>query len=301
MLLAATCLIALASTLVPGGFWRGLVIGALGASALAAMFVLVLESTGTAPRAMGATAEEWTAGELRKLRRQGWTLVNHFGLGYGDIDHIVIGRAAIFVVETKWSASGWGRPNTTLEDTVAQVTKAARSVRLWTRAESLGLPVVPVVFLWGGADGHTLPVSERFDHDGVRVIRGGKAARAWRADVEQMPPVVSAEAADAVVERVREHLEGRDRHEAAEHPVPPSIDHVLSVSFGAFAAGVAGILTILEPLSAGWRWPVVPIAAAAVVAGVVLRRYRALCYFADAWLAGVAGMGVLSVLLLAIA
>lgn len=163
MLLAATCLIALASTLVPGGFWRGLVIGALGASALAAMFVLVLESTGTAPRAMGATAEEWTAGELRKLRRQGWTLVNHFGLGYGDIDHIVIGRAAIFVVETKWSASGWGRPNTTLEDTVAQVTKAARSVRLWTRAESLGLPVVPVVFLWGGADGHTLPVSERFD------------------------------------------------------------------------------------------------------------------------------------------
>jgi hypothetical protein len=35
---------------------------------------------------MGATAEQWTASELRPLRRSGWRLINHYLLR-SEIDH----------------------------------------------------------------------------------------------------------------------------------------------------------------------------------------------------------------------
>ena len=56
-----------------------LVIGVLGTTLLAELCVLVMQATGSAGRSMGASADEWTASELRRLRRNGSRLVNHSG------------------------------------------------------------------------------------------------------------------------------------------------------------------------------------------------------------------------------
>jgi hypothetical protein len=63
--------------------------------------------TGTASTMMGDTAEQWTAQELRPLSKDGWRLINHFGLTSDDIDHLLIGPGGVFVLETKWSSTDW--------------------------------------------------------------------------------------------------------------------------------------------------------------------------------------------------
>lgn len=65
---------------------------------------LVLLS-GTAPLMMGELAEQWTAQELRPLTKHGWRLVNHFGLGYGGQDHVLVGPGGVVLLETKSSAT----------------------------------------------------------------------------------------------------------------------------------------------------------------------------------------------------
>ncbi len=44
-------------------------------------------ASGAVNGTMGATAEEWTASELRRLRRRGWRTINHLvwlEKGYGQ-------------------------------------------------------------------------------------------------------------------------------------------------------------------------------------------------------------------------
>ena len=49
----------------------------------------------------GAEGEKATAKALRGLVRSGWTLVNDIDWGKGNIDHVLIGPAGVFVLETK--------------------------------------------------------------------------------------------------------------------------------------------------------------------------------------------------------
>lgn len=299
--LIAGVVIAAVAWRVPVGFWRGLVIGVLGTTVIAALSTLVMQATGSAPRSMGASAEQWTAGELRPLRRQGWTLVNHFGLGRGDIDHIVVSGRGIVVAETKWSADGWdlSESNDRLNDYIETLRERTRRVRLWTGVDRIGLPVLPVIFLWGGPatqrEGHELEIFRK-----VAVVRGARSARELRERLHQFEPRAPEASIDAVLKKVRDELADRDRREAAEHPPRPSFERLYWMLAGCFCAAIAGAAVLLYPLSWGWRWPVLAIAAAAVAGGVLARRYHAVRYFADAWLAGLAGFGIFSVLVFAL-
>lgn len=49
----------------------------------------------------GAKGEEHVGGLLERLAEQGWQVVHDASLGRGDVDHIVIGPAGVFTVETK--------------------------------------------------------------------------------------------------------------------------------------------------------------------------------------------------------
>jgi hypothetical protein len=50
----------------------------------------------------GATGEEQVGGILEGLsRRAGWQIVHDANLGHGNVDHIAIGPAGVFTVETK--------------------------------------------------------------------------------------------------------------------------------------------------------------------------------------------------------
>lgn len=130
LLIAAGALTVGVAYLIPAGFWRGLIVDILATTVVAMLFVVVLEVTGTAAVQMGSIAEQWSASELRPLRKQGWRLINHFLLtGFGDIDHLLVGPAGVIVAETKWRSSGWTvhPPDQNVQKAIEQVTRAARA------------------------------------------------------------------------------------------------------------------------------------------------------------------------------
>jgi hypothetical protein len=61
------------------------------------------------------------------------------------------------------------------------------------------------------------------------------------------------------------------------------------------------MMAVLEPLSHRLDAIAVLVAAIAVALGIYLRRFRAVKLFADAWLAGVVGVGVLTLVLVLVA
>jgi hypothetical protein len=67
-------------------------------------WLVVVTFSGSTAMTVGASAEEWTASELRRHHR--WRLVNGLSLKY-EIDHIAVGSGGVLVVETKWSAQPW--------------------------------------------------------------------------------------------------------------------------------------------------------------------------------------------------
>jgi hypothetical protein len=49
----------------------------------------------------GATGEEQVGGLLDGLRDEGWRVIHDASFGHGNIDHIAVGPAGLFTVETK--------------------------------------------------------------------------------------------------------------------------------------------------------------------------------------------------------
>jgi hypothetical protein len=49
----------------------------------------------------GATGEEQVGGLLETLASDGWSVIHEASFGHGDVDHILIGPAGVFTVETK--------------------------------------------------------------------------------------------------------------------------------------------------------------------------------------------------------
>jgi hypothetical protein len=117
---------------------------------------------------LGALGEENTAGELRPLRRRGWTIRHDLAWGRGNHDHLVA-RDSVFVLNSKYLADS----RVTVEGAVLRVTRidnpedsylADRWVGAARReADSLerrlrktlgwGVAVYPVIVVWGGFAG----------------------------------------------------------------------------------------------------------------------------------------------------
>ena len=122
-----------------------------------------------------AWGEQWTAKELRPLKKQGWILRHDIANGAGNRDHIVVG-GAVFLLDTKNLED-----DLTLENGVLRVRRidqprdsylldklngwmlrSARSLSREIRRETgEGVWVYPVVVLWG-----------RFDEAGGRGATG---------------------------------------------------------------------------------------------------------------------------------
>ena len=49
----------------------------------------------------GATGEEQVGGLLETLASEGWSVIHDASFGHGNVDHILIGAAGVFTVETK--------------------------------------------------------------------------------------------------------------------------------------------------------------------------------------------------------
>lgn len=227
--------------LIRNTFARGVVTGALLTGTVGFLSFLVVQVTGTGPTMMGDLAERWTADALRHLRRQGWQVANHVVLAKGDIDHVVIGAAGAFVVETKWRGGGWREPAAEpwLERACLQIADQARRLRLWTKFCQLDIPVNAVVVTWGwdglsdsGMVGEEEYAVRRIGD--VDVVSGYHLER-WFA--EHSDPLLTTEQVLAGWELIAESVARRDAYEADWQPMPASI--------GLLAARLGGLLAVV--------------------------------------------------------
>ena len=278
---------------VPDQFVRGLLIGGLVTGTSMAILMLVSQATGADSTNMGATAEQWTASELRQLPVDDWIVINHVSLRPWDIDHVVVGRAGIFAVETKWSSTGWNleRPDPYLRSAIEQVKRNARDLRMWKEVRDAGLAeVLPVLFLWGGFV-VTKP-AEPMIIDGVTVIYGQTAAEAWRSRVPgQRRVMLDEEVLERLWTAFDRQVVTRDDIESTENATLPSIERLWWTGLGAFVVGSAGLflsLWALQSLDSWWRWGIVELAET-IAALVGARRWQVLKPYAAGWLIGLIG------------
>lgn len=239
----------LVAAFMPNAFLRGLVLGVLLAAVPGALWVWTVQVTGTAPVMMGDQAEQWTAAELRKLRRHGWRVVNHFLLRNDDIDHILIGPGGAYAIETKWSASPWesdfGRARQ--RDAIRQVTANARLTSLWHPLRKFTINAEPVVVLWGGDVKNWTPPNSIQVKEGVLVV-AGPALSTWLASLGG--EVLQPSQINDVWTAIETHLARRDSHDQLAHPLPASVTEIATRTLLSGAAVLLGFLFLGQVL----RW-----------------------------------------------
>jgi hypothetical protein len=137
--------------IMPNGFLAGLVVGLSLAGSAGALVSVVIIQTGTGPVMAGESAEQWTVEELKDLLEHGHRLVNHVVVdGRGDADHVLVGPAGVFVLETKWSATPFTPQGRWIGEVVRRLERRAERTRL--QSKRLGVQeVTPVLVLWGPA------------------------------------------------------------------------------------------------------------------------------------------------------
>ena len=275
--------------LTPSSFMRGLIVGLGVAGTAGALWLWIVEATGTAPTMMGDLGEQWTAKELRRLRRSGWQVVNHVTLTAPDIDHVLVGPGGMFAIETKWSATTWTVDDPRIRSAAESACRNARLLGLWQNLKPAHVGQVrPVVFLWGAGAGE-LP--ESFEVAGATVVPG-HAAKAWRQQLGA--GLLAAEQIQAAWSALDAHCRKRDQVEQGLYPLPLSLWEWAIRVVLALTAACAGLLTATwvpkvtaSGLGMALGWGLL------LGLGVLAARIRPARFLAMAWVAGVAVVLVL--------
>jgi hypothetical protein len=145
----------------------------------------------------GASGEEQVGAVLDQLPRGQWRVIHDASFGRGNVDHIVLGRAGVFTVETK-SHPGPVRVGRVHGATLGQAHAQRRAVQGVT-----GLEVEPlIVYSRAWVD---RPLARR---KGVRVL----PARMLPGYLARRPPTLSEEQVAGAHERLVEAL--RDQRQA---------------------------------------------------------------------------------------
>lgn len=247
-------LTAAVAVLVRGPLARGLVIGGGVTATAAALIHLVVMASGAGPLMMGELAEQWTAGELRRLQRSDWRVVNHFGLMVGDMDHVVIGSPGVFVIETKWSASAWteGWAKADVEAACAQVGRGLKHMTLWENYKRLNVPAPqPIVALWGTGAADLAKALNRSD-----VVAGSDLLTTLETQTPNTPRL-TADQRDSIWHLLSDHLERRDARETADSPMPPSLQALALRLTSGVLSGLASFAAAAYLLKTGiplWGW-----------------------------------------------
>ena len=154
----------------------------------------------------GAWGEEMTADELDALSGRGWHVVHDLARGRANIDHVAVGPAGVFVLDSKRSSSrlvvdrsvglrttapdqadGGGRADHAMLPSLWAQSKHVRE--LLTSAGEPRVPVRPVLVWWGPYDGPAREVH------GVLVVHGSGLVRLLEAQPRSGAPDVERLAA----------------------------------------------------------------------------------------------------------
>lgn len=273
LLLAGGMLVltAFAAYLMPSGFVRGAAAGAGVASTVAVLYNFVLLFSGTAPVIMGDQAEQWTSSQLRPLTKHGWKLVNHFGLGRGDQDHVLVGPGGVVLLETKWSASEWKLDSRVVFEASARLERSARQLRLWLAPHAPELEVRKVLVLWGKAERALQEAGRGCERPDETLVIAGSHLRSWA--LWQDRSGLSKEEVDRIWTAMEQHLVSRDAHEESVHPLPDSAYEMATVMFTSVVAGFASLWAVVSLTDqCPSRWFGFPISFAAIGLGLMLRQ-----------------------------
>lgn len=269
--------------LVPNIVVRSFAAGFLTATIIGALAHLVSQMTGSGSRAMGELAEQWTASELIRLRRDGWRVVNHVMLQTWDIDHVLVGPGGIYAIETKWSSQPWelvppeGRVSKAAEDT----SRNARNLSHWWPMKKVGAgPASAVVVLWGQSTG--APAEQHLTVGAAQVVPATAVDR-WRAALPREG--LSQEQVEACWQALEAHVRQRDQRDG---PIPETGAALLTRYFAVVASALLGFLALANLVTAVnsyiW-WPSAVLIA--TVFGVGVRRLPVVRPYATGWLVGV--------------
>lgn len=231
------------------------------------LYVLMLETGGTASLRSGIRAEQWTADVLRKFQRHGWKMVNHVMLEYGDVDHALVGPGGFFAVETKFR-SNWGDAKPYLEDMARSAAEAARQLRL--RIDPKAQTVKALAVLWGpDVNDH---FAGSFEVNGVTFCPGRHLADF----IDATPSTVEAVDVHTAFAKLDDYVTNRDIGEiATSGELPRTVSHGIDDLFAISGTVIALFLAILAPTGQHPRgvWSIA-VAGASLVAAVAVRRWR---------------------------
>lgn len=229
-----------AAVFANGPLQRGIIVGTGVTFTVGGVAALVVLVSGSAPLMMGELAEQWTAQELREMREHGWRLVNHFGLGFGDLDHVVVGPGGVVLVETKWGGTPWDveARDVLFQRALEQTARNAKQLALWRGVAKHGrLHVEAVLVVWGPAARKPRENPVRRHASGV-VVMSGDQLRDWmhRRGRDRL----SSSQVDGVIGEIDRHLVRRDEQERTRRPMPRSLAGMVqatAVGLGLAAAG----------------------------------------------------------------
>jgi hypothetical protein len=201
-------LVGVGALVLQGGEVVAFLVGVTWASYLWLVALVVQRLAGSGPRLMGPVAEGWTADELRALEHSGWTVMSSILLEGEDVDHVVLGRAGAFAIETKWSSSRWTHRHLALGAAARQARRNAAAVGRRMIGGQHRDQVRPVIAVWGEHEDELTAV------DGVPVVHGLDLAE-WLAAQAAAP-----EADIAIwIDRLAEYARKRTDHEARQQQV----------------------------------------------------------------------------------
>jgi hypothetical protein len=244
-------------------------VGAIVASGGWWLYVIMLQTGGAMNKQVGVMAEEWTVGDLRKLRKHGWRLVNHVMLERVDIDHALIGPGGFFAIETKYRTD-W---HSAQRDFAAMARRAAESARrLEPRMGLRSRRVSPLIVMWGPniAD----EFNTTFEEQGVTFCPGKCLADYFRG----LTSDINEDEVKAAYEKLILYVNQRDKGEnATAGPQPRSIDQTMQdfIAVASVIATTLWALTASASIAPKGLWVIVVAAAMCGTAVSVRRRWSA--------------------------
>lgn len=256
---ALLALFGVAAVFASGPLQRGVIVGMGVTFTACAVAALVVLTSGSAPLMMGEMAEQWTAQELRPLREHGWKLVNHFGLGPGDQDHVVVGLGGVVLVETKWGGTPWDVDGADVffRRALEQTARNARQLALWHGVAKHGRPGVEAVLVVWGPAARKLREHPVRRHDSGVVVMSGDDLRVWmhRRGRDRL----STSQVEGIVGEIDRHLVRRDGGERVRRPMPRSLAEMVQatvVGLGLAAAGFVLTSWLHRLVESVVVWPV---------------------------------------------
>lgn len=216
--------------LIPGVWllhrdYRGFLIGLILPTGPWLVVGTIIVFSGATSAWMGRMGEIWTAQELRRAKRKGWTFFNDLHLT-SQIDHVALGPAGILVIETKWAANPWqldDENDSRRAKALRTVKDQASHVRSIIRSHHCLAPVIPVVVQWRPP---TSSPPGTWHHEGDAILVDGASFRTWLTSLPEQD--YDTDAASVGWEKLLSHIDPHDQLiEAIEGAAPRTLGQLL--------------------------------------------------------------------------